>query len=130
MAWIDNGPGWLGVLLDSAATVAALEPASAYPRRMDVGVVGLYPPGADAQVEIRALFSDHNGAIREDPVTGSLNASVAQWLLGSGRISAPYRATQGANVGRRGRITIDQDAAGEIWVGGDANVMVRGELEA
>ena len=130
MAWIDNGPGWLGVLLGSAAAVKALAPAAAYPRRMDVGVVGLYPPGGDAQLEIRALFSDHNGAIREDPVTGSLNASIAQWLLQSERVTAPYVATQGASVGRSGRITIEQDASGEIWVGGNANVLVRGDIDA
>ena len=130
MAWIDNGPGWLGVLLPSAAAVEALSPATAYPRRMDVGVVGVYPPGRDSQLEIRALFSDHNGAIREDPVTGSLNASIAQWLLQSERVMAPYVATQGASVGRTGRITIEQDESSEIWVGGNANVLVRGEINA
>ena len=95
--WIDNGPGWLGVLLSSADAVLALEPDFG-PRagQQSIGVVGLYPDGvdndgADAAIEVRAFFNDGGGPLREDPVTGSLNASVAQWLTGSGRVKAPVR---------------------------------------
>lgn len=130
MAWVDNGPGWIGVLLDSAAAVRALRPAASHPSRIDVGVVGPCTADEDADFELRALFSDHTGAIREDPVTGSLNASVAQWLLGAGRVTAPYLARQGGEVGRDGRIAISEDAAGTIWVGGAATVLVQGQLDA
>ncbi len=79
---------------------------------------------------MRALFSDHIGSVREDPVTGSLNASVAQWLLGSGRASSPYTAAQGRCVGREGRISVDQDASANIWIGGNTVSIVDGHIQA
>ena len=80
-AWIDNGPGWLGVRLASADKVLALQPDRSWPQRIDIGIVGPHGTGAEAAFELRAFFSDGNGTIVEDPVTGSLNASVAQWPL-------------------------------------------------
>jgi PhzF family phenazine biosynthesis protein len=124
--WADNGPGWIVVLLASAEAVLGIEPAREYSTRVDVGVVGPHPAGSPAAFELRAFFTDHQGAVREDPVTGSLNASVAQWLLASGRASSPYIASQGSRVGRTGRIAIDQDAAGTVWVGGKVNTLVSG----
>jgi PhzF family phenazine biosynthesis protein len=124
--WVDNGPGWVAILLDSAAAVLALEPPRAHVGRMDVGVVGPYPRGAPAAFELRAFFSDHQGAVREDPVTGSLNASVAQWLLRSGRASAPYTASQGSRLGHAGLISITQDALGAVWVGGRTTTLFSG----
>jgi PhzF family phenazine biosynthesis protein len=125
--WADNGPGWVVVLLDSAAAVLALEPLRDYPARMDLGVVAPYPPGAPAAFELRAFFTDHQGAVREDPVTGSLNASAAQWLLSSGRAKAPYMASQGTRLGRSGRVHISQDAAGGVWVGGKTTTAFSGK---
>jgi len=101
-AWADNGPGWVAVLLASADAVLALEPERRQPERVDIGVVGPYPPGSSVDFELRAFFSDHLGNIGADPVTGSLNASVAQWLLGAGRAVAPYTASQGPPLGRKG----------------------------
>jgi len=124
--WADNGPGWIGILLASAQAVLNIEPAREYSTRLDVGVVGPYPAGGAAAFEVRAFFTDHQGAVREDPVTGSLNASVAQWLLSSGRARSPYIASQGTCVGRTGRIAIDRDAAGTIWVGGKVNTLFSG----
>jgi len=124
--WADNGPGWVVVMLESAEAVLALNPARDYPTRIDIGVVGPYPPGSPATFELRAFFSDHNGGIAEDPVTGSLNASVAQWLLSSGRAIAPYTASQGTRLGRTGRIFISQDGAGAVWVGGKASTLFSG----
>jgi PhzF family phenazine biosynthesis protein len=124
--WVDNGPGWVAILLDSAAAVLALEPPRAHVGRMDVGVVGSYPRGAPAAFELRAFFTDHLGAVREDPVTGSLNASVAQWLLRSGRASAPYTASQGSRLGHAGLISITQDALGAVWVGGRSTTLFSG----
>jgi len=123
--WADNGPGWLVVLLNSAEQVLALDPPRDYPRRIDVGVVGAYPAGHPIAFELRAFFSDHQGAVREDPVTGSLNASTAEWLLASGRASAPYVAAQGSRVGREGRIHIHKDRQG-VWVGGHTVTLVAG----
>lgn len=124
--WIDNGPGWLGVMLGSAEAVLALEPRRGHPRKIDVGVVGAHPKGAEAAFELRAFFSDHRGLIVEDPVTGSLNASVAGWLYDTGRASGPYRAAQGTRVGRDGRVDVDRDGRGRIWVGGATRTMVEG----
>lgn len=126
--WIDNGPGWMGVMLRSAEAVLALEPMRAYERRIEIGVVGAHAPGGDADYEIRALFSDPYGAIVEDPVTGSLNASVAQWLFASGLRSTRYVAAQGTRLGREGRVHIDRDAAGQVWVGGAARSLFSGQL--
>ncbi len=125
--WIDNGPGWIGVLLGSADAVLALRPARSHPRRIDIGVVGPHAPGGDIAFELRAFFSDSHGGLVEDPVTGSLNASVAQWMLGSGRGIAPYVAAQGTALGRTGRVRVDQDSAGAIWIGGRTLSLFRGE---
>ena len=127
--WADNGPGWLAVMLESAEAVLALEPARDHPRRIDLGVVGPHPAGAEAAFEIRALFSDQHGAVIEDPVTGSLNASVAQWLFASGRVSGAYVAAQGTRLGRTGRVLIDRDAVGQLWVGGVTRTLFSGQME-
>jgi len=127
--WIDNGPGWLGVLLADADAVLALEPdLSTRDGQRSIGAVGLYGPGADAALEVRAFFNDGGGQLREDPVTGSLNASVAQWLTSTGRVAAPYVARQGSRIGRDGRVNVS-DADGELWIGGRAVVTVRGDVE-
>jgi len=127
--WIDNGPGWLGVLLSNADAVLDLEPDfGPSAGQQSIGVVGLYPTGADAAVEVRAFFSDGGGPLREDPVTGSLNASVAQWLTSTRRVKAPYVARQGAKVGRDGRVSVTE-ADGELWIAGSAVVTVRGTVE-
>ncbi len=124
--WADNGPGWIAVLLESAEAVLALNPPKDYPTRIDIGVVGPYPPGSPVAFELRAFFSDHKGGVVEDPVTGSLNASTAQWLLSSGRATAPYIASQGTRLNRSGRIFIDQDQAGRVWVGGRTSTLFSG----
>ncbi len=127
-AWADNGPGWIVLLLGSAQAVLDLEPVRDHPTRLEVGVVGPYPAGSEAAYEVRAFFSDHHGALREDPVTGSLNASAAQWMLATGRVAAPFTASQGRRVGRDGRVRIDVDESGALWVGGHARVLVEGML--
>jgi PhzF family phenazine biosynthesis protein len=126
--WVDNGPGWMAVMLPSAEAVLALEPMRAYEGRIEIGVVGAHAPGGDADYEIRALFSDPYGAIIEDPVTGSLNASVAQWLFASGARTAGYVAAQGTRLGRAGRVYIDRDESGQVWVGGSSRSLFSGSL--
>ncbi len=127
--WLDNGPGWVGLLLDSAETVLGIRPdASAHPGRWDIGAIGAHPEGSDVAFELRAFFTDGDAPLREDPVTGSLNAAAAEWLLASGRVQAPYLAAQGTAIGRRGRVHITQDAD-HVWVGGRADVIVSGLVE-
>jgi PhzF family phenazine biosynthesis protein len=128
-AWIDNGPGWMGILLPSAAAVLDVElPTDAIPG-FDVGLIGPHPPGSPFAIEVRAFFADASGQIREDPVTGSLNASAAQWLVGSGRLTTPYVASQGTAIGRSGRIHV-AEADGELWIGGDTSVAITGSIDA
>jgi PhzF family phenazine biosynthesis protein len=124
-SWADNGPGWVAVLLASAEQVLALRPGQV---DLDLGVVGPYPSGSEAAFEVRAFFVG-NGVSAEDPVTGSLNASLASWLLRTGRATSPYVASQGAVLGRAGRVYISQDADGSIWVAGGTVTCLSGQVE-
>jgi PhzF family phenazine biosynthesis protein len=124
-SWADNGPGWVAVLLASAAAVLAVKPGIV---DMDLGLVGPYPPGSPQAFEVRAFFPK-DGVTAEDPVTGSLNASLAAWLLRTGRATAPYVASQGTALGRSGRVHISQDPDGAIWVAGGTVTCVTGHVE-
>ena len=123
--WADNGPGWVAVLLEDADAVLAVRPRYA---ELDIGVVGPHSAGATEAIEVRAFFPK-DGALVEDPVTGSLNASLAEWLLRTGRVTAPYVARQGTALGRAGRVHISQDEDGTIWVGGGTVTCIAGEVE-
>jgi len=123
--WVDNGPGWIAVLLSSAEAVLSLRPGTV---DMDVGVVGPYPEGSASAFEVRAFFPVQ-GATVEDPVTGSLNASLAHWLLDTGRATSPYVASQGTALGRAGRVHISSDVDGTIWVGGGTITCITGNVE-
>ena len=123
--WADNGPGWVAVLLASAEAVLALRPGVV---DLDLGVVGPAPPGSPEAFEVRAFFPK-DGATAEDPVTGSLNASLAQWLLRTGRARTPYVASQGTTLGRSGRVHVSSDPDGTIWVGGGTVTCVRGQVQ-
>ncbi|MCX6399374.1 MAG: PhzF family phenazine biosynthesis protein [Propionibacteriales bacterium] len=125
IAWADNGPGWVGVRLASAEKVLALTPDFRV-LPVDVGVIGPYPDGSECAVEVRA-FCPHAAGVTEDPVTGSLNASLAQWLAG-GVLPASYIASQGTVLGRRGRVHVDTDDAGTVWVGGDTLTTIHGTV--
>jgi PhzF family phenazine biosynthesis protein len=126
LQWADNGPGWVAVLLASADAVLALKPSDV--GDLDIGVAGLYPPGSPAALEVRAFFSLGNGSSAEDPVTGSLNASLGQWLISAGRVSAPYIASQGTALGRRGRVHVSRDDDGQVWVGGGTVTCITGTV--
>jgi PhzF family phenazine biosynthesis protein len=123
-AWADNGPGWIAVLLDSAQAVLDVRPGNG---DLDVGLAGPYPPGSECAFEVRAFFPAGGQSV-EDPVTGSFNASLAQWLLSSGQASAPYVASQGTVLGRRGRVHIDASEDGTIWVSGGTVTRISGEI--
>jgi PhzF family phenazine biosynthesis protein len=124
-AWVDNGPGWVALLLDSADAVLAVRPSFI---DEDVGLVGPYPDGAPQAFEVRGFFPK-DGTLAEDPVTGSLNASLAMWLLETGRATAPYVASQGTALGRAGRAHVSRDEHGTIWVGGGTVTCIDGQVE-
>lgn len=127
--WADNGPGWIAVLLASAEAVLAVEPAQHHRNRIDIGFVGPHAPGSETAFEIRAIFSNGQGALIEDPVTGSLNASVGQWLFAGGRTTSRYVAAQGTRLGRTGRIHIEQGTDGQVWVAGATRTLFAGQSE-
>ncbi|KAJ1684547.1 hypothetical protein LUZ63_020302 [Rhynchospora breviuscula] len=120
--WCDNGPGWVTLLLADAARVLALDPGPLTGPFADVGVVGPHPPGSEVDLEVRAFTETV-----EDPVTGSLNAAVGQWLVAAGRLPPSYVAAQGTRLGRRGRVHVSTEA-GRTWVGGDTVLGVAGEV--
>lgn len=123
--WGDNGPGWVVVLLDSAERVLALTPdARLMGRFPDIGVVGPHTGGGEVAYEVRAFFLP---GPTEDPVTGSLNAAIGQWLTRTGRAPGSYVAAQGTAIGRRGRISVDADGD-DLWVGGHTVVGVEGTV--
>ena len=134
-AWCDNGPNWRGVMLRSAEQVLALKPDATVLAGLDIGVVG--PRGkvgvvgpqteGDTQFEVRAFFPGNNG-MAEDPVTGSLNAALAQWLIGAGLAPERYVAAQGTALAREGRVHIQRDADGTVWVGGASVTCIDGTV--
>jgi PhzF family phenazine biosynthesis protein len=135
-AWCDHGPTWRGVMLGSAEQVLALQPDAAVLAGLDigvvgprgkVGVVGAHAAGEDIAFEVRAFFPGNN-AMTEDPVTGSLNAALAQWLIGAGLAPRRYVAAQGSALARAGRVYVEQDDAGEIWIGGDSVTCIDGQV--
>ncbi|MBC8118456.1 MAG: PhzF family phenazine biosynthesis protein [Burkholderiaceae bacterium] len=122
--WVDNGPGWCAVMLRSANQVHSLKPDWTLLKPLKLGVVGPHEPGRDAAFEVRAFIGDGG---YEDPVTGSLNASLAQWLIGAGLANSSYVAAQGVALQRAGRVHLRKDGD-EVWVGGDVIDVIRGEL--
>ncbi|MBQ0937477.1 PhzF family phenazine biosynthesis protein [Ideonella paludis] len=125
LEWVDNGPGWLAAKLASAQAVLALKPNFAALQGLNLGVVGAYPEGSDCQFEVRAFVPELG--VPEDPVTGSLNASLAQWLIGSGQAPAQYRVSQGTCMGRQGRVYVQADVQ-DIWIGGHIAACISGTV--
>jgi PhzF family phenazine biosynthesis protein len=121
--WVDNGPGWCAVMLADAAQVLALRPDFARLGAVKLGVVAPQLPGHDAQFEVRAFVPGLG--VPEDPVTGSLNAGLAQWLIGAGLAPRTYVAAQGAALGRAGRVHVQADGDA-VWIGGDVVTVVEG----
>jgi PhzF family phenazine biosynthesis protein len=122
--WVDNGPGWVGLLLADADAVLALRPGIV---ELPLGVVGPYPAGSVCAFEVRAFLPSNGGTV-EDPVTGSLNASLAEWLSATDRAHPPYVASQGCMVGAAGRVHVEMDAGGAIWVGGGTLTAIVGRV--
>lgn len=150
---LDNGPVWHGLLLDAPETVLGLQPDHARLRALGakVGVAATYPPADELPLiarrnrEARAFSATHRQAeaapdlevrgfaapigVNEDPVTGSLNASLAQWLMAEGLMPERYLASQGVCLGRAGEVHLLRDSTGQVWVGGDAVTCVDGRVK-
>lgn len=124
--FLDNGPRWNVLLLDSADRVLGIEPDWAALGDAHVGIVGPYPAGGPAAFEVRAFVPEIG--VPEDPVTGSLNAVIGQWLIPSGRAPESYVASQGTVLGRRGRVHVERDAGGAVWVGGATVTCIGGTV--
>lgn len=124
--WVDNGPGWCAVMLRSAAQVLAVRPDWAKMNGLKLGVVGAQPAGQDTLFEVRAFVPGLG--VPEDPVTGSLNAGLAQWLIGAGLAPTRYVAAQGAALGRAGRVHVEQ-LGDTVWVGGDVAGCIEGTVD-
>ena len=123
--WVDNGPGWVAVMLGSRDELLALQPDFPAMLPLEIGVVAPCPAGHDAQFEVRAFIP--GGGPNEDPVTGSLNASLAQWLIGAGIAPPRYLAAQGTALGRAGRVFIEQRDQ-TVWVGGGCVSVLTGRI--
>ncbi len=130
--WVDNGPGWVGIQLSDADAVLDLQPDFARhpdPQSLFIGVFGFHSSAEEGLYEVRAFFPNQAGRMLEDPVTGSLNAALADWLVGSGKATPPYLATQGSALGRSGRVHISRDESGALWVGGNTVTIVDGVID-
>lgn len=123
--WVDNGPGWCAVMLRSAAQVLACRPDAALLDELRLGVVGPHEAGSEALFEVRAFVPSLG--VGEDPVTGSLNAGLGQWLIGAGLAPPAYLAAQGTVLGRAGKVFIEQ-AGDTVWVGGEVAGCVEGTV--
>ena len=122
--WVDNGPGWCAVMLRSASQVLSLRPEWASLGDLKLGVVGPQSAGHETDFEVRAFIGDGG---YEDPVTGSLNASLAQWLIGAGLAPSTYAVAQGTAMQRAGRVHL-RKSDNEVWVGGDVVDCIKGEV--
>jgi PhzF family phenazine biosynthesis protein len=149
-AWCDNGPGWRGILLNSVELLRSIKPDPNKIAGQFIGLASTLKIGVSAisgaqnsqtsdekqnlstsnfdqpYLEVRAFFPG-SGGFAEDPVTGSLNAALAQWLIGSGRAPGRYIAAQGLNLKRNGRVYIEQSGT-DIWVGGYSTTCVEGQV--
>ena len=124
-SWLVNGPKWIGVRLSSAREVVDLRPDPGKLGDLEIGVVGPYEPGGEAQFEVRAFIG--GDPVWEDSVTGSLNAGLARWMIDTECAAPPYTASQGTTLGRQGRVHISLDN-GAIWVGGHVTSCVEGSV--
>ena len=126
-AWADNGPGWIAALLPDADAVLTLRPDFSHAPDLKLGVVGPADREQPHDFEVRAFYPGSSGT-SEDPVTGSLNASVAMWLMERDPELMSYVARQGTALGRAGRVFVDRDDTATIWIGGDVTTVIAGTI--
>lgn len=121
-----NGPHWRLLRLRSADAVLGADPLPRAPVGTDIGLVAPAAPGSGADWEVRAFFADPNGKLVEDPVTGSLNAAVAQHLFADGLATGSYVAAQGRCTGADGRVHCSIDDQGQVWIAGRTDTIAAG----
>lgn len=126
--WVDNGPGALALLLKDPGTVLSLRPDPGILARQKVGVAARYPSAGPGEPQLEVRFFPPGLGMLEDPVTGSFNAGLGQWLTASGYMPPRYLAAQGQLVGRRGRVHVVREGD-DVWVGGDVHLAVQGEVD-
>lgn len=128
-SWCDNGPAWRGLLLRNVQQLRALQPDPVVLQGLEVGLIAPQESGADTAFEVRAFFPGHSG-LTEDPVTGSLNAAMAQWLMATGHAPERYVVAQGSSLGRCGRVHVEREHGAEpvIWIGGDTVTCIEGHV--
>ena len=127
-AWADNGPGWVAAEVADEATLLGLTPDFSATPDLKLGLVARAPSGAAHDIEVRAFYPGLGGN-DEDPVTGSLNASVAMWLMERDPSLTSYRARQGTALGRDGQVWVERDNDDTIWIGGDTVTVIDGTVE-
>lgn len=127
-AQLDNGPVWQALHLDSAESVLAVDSSRVrWPAFKGIGLIGAHPPGSECDFEVRMLAP--SSGMREDPITGSLNAAIAHWMLAEGRLSGLITIAQGTSIDRYGRVSIRPDeSSGEIMVGGHTHILIEGSV--
>ena len=123
--WVDNGPGWCAVMLPSAEQVLAVKPDFTILDDINLGIIGPQPHGSETDYEVRAFVASLG--VPEDPVTGSLNAGLAQWLIGDKRAKDSYVVSQGTALNRRGRVFVNKIGS-EIWIGGHSTLCIQGQV--
>ena len=126
-SWCDNGPAWRGLLLRDARRLLEITPDQTVLQGWEVGLIAPQVETSDTTFEVRAFFPGHCG-LAEDPVTGSLNAAMAQWLIGAGLAPHKYTVAQGSRLGRKGLVHIERDNLNTIWVGGDTVTCIQGQV--
>lgn len=124
-----NGPRFWALLLDNPETVLGLTPdlPALHAQGIQLGVAARHPDTGATDLEVRVWFNS-GSTLTEDPITGSFNASLAQWLIQRGHIAAPYLASQGINLGRAGQVHLSQDDSGQVWVGGQSSTCISGTV--
>lgn len=127
-ARLTNGPVWDAIELRSAdAVLRADASGSSFPAERAIGLIGPHAAGSEADVEVRML--DIGSNVKEDPITGSLNAALACWMRDQGRLDRPYIAAQGTVIGRLGRVYVRPAPAGRVMIGGETTILIEGSLE-
>ncbi len=125
-ARLDNGPVWQVLELESAADVLAVDAGKVrWPEFKPIGLIGPHAPGAECDYEVRMLAP--SSGMKEDPITGSLNAALARWMAGQGRLESSLVMAQGTQIGRLGRVHI-RTGNGAILVGGQTNLLIEGTV--
>jgi PhzF family phenazine biosynthesis protein len=123
-----NGPTWQLFELKDAKQILALDSSRVrWPTFKSIGLIAPHPPGSECDYEVRMLAP--SSGMSEDPITGSLNAAIAKWLMHSGRLQKPYLVAQGTQIGRSGRVTVTPGDHKTVWIGGEVHILIEGSVQ-